>query len=198
MSDLGVAFACAGGHDREYGGVENSVPSWHRQRFTFTFSAYCGALVDAAVDRVGYRYPAQVTLGFRRWLDGGIDGGHLGRHGRGSSVRGCRTNRLRRFDGRDIFAILLSGPIVNRRVQRMHIRAARPDEIIALRKHARPGCWPLVRNAADEWRRRRPTFAITIAMILRWEDEANTKVLFLMPPTDAEQAVERAQALAFG
>ncbi len=63
--------------------------------------------------------------------------------------------------------ILLLGPITDRIMSRMHKRAARPDEIAALRIHPRPGTWPMVRNAADDWRRSCTKLPITIAIILR-------------------------------
>ena len=93
--------------------------------------------------------------------------------------------------------ILLSGPIIDRIMYRMHKRAARPDEIAALRLYSRPGTWPIVRSAADGWRRSRPKLPITIAMILRWEGEAATQIRATMPPSEAEQAAAKAQVLAF-
>ena len=71
--------------------------------------------------------------------------------------------------------VLVAGPIIDRIMYRMHKRAARPDEIAALRFYSRPGTWPMVRNAADDWRRSCPRLPITIAMILRWEGEAAAK-----------------------
>jgi hypothetical protein len=93
--------------------------------------------------------------------------------------------------------ILLSGPIIDRIMYRMHTRAARPDEIATLRLYSRPGTWPLVRSAADGWRRSRPKLPITIAMILRCEGEAATQIRATMPPSKAEQAAAKAQVLAF-
>jgi hypothetical protein len=93
--------------------------------------------------------------------------------------------------------ILLSGPIIDRIMYRMHKRAARPDEIAALRFYSRPGTWPIVHSAADGWRGSRPKLPITIAMILRWEGEAATGIRATMPPSKTEQAAAQAQALAF-
>ncbi|UAJ12446.1 hypothetical protein [Polymorphobacter megasporae] len=93
--------------------------------------------------------------------------------------------------------ILLSGPIIDRIMYRMHTRAALPEEIAALRLYSRPGTWPMVRNAADGWRRSRPKLPITIAMILRWEGEAAAEIRATLPPSTAEQAAAKAQVLAF-
>jgi hypothetical protein len=93
--------------------------------------------------------------------------------------------------------ILLSGPIIDRIMYRVHKHAARPDEITALRLYSRPGTWPIVRDAADGWRRSRPQLPITIAMILRWEGEASTQIRATMPPSEAEQAAAHARVVAF-
>jgi len=93
--------------------------------------------------------------------------------------------------------VLVSGPIIDQTVYRMHKRAARPDEIAALRFYSRPGTWHVVRDAADDWRRSCPKLPITIAMILRWEGEAAAKIRAAMPPSKAEQASAQAQAFAF-
>ena len=93
--------------------------------------------------------------------------------------------------------VIVSGPIIDRIMYRMHKRAARPDEIAALRFYSRPATWPVVRDAADDWRRSCPKLPITIAMILRWEGEAAAKIRAAMPPSKAEQASAQAQAFAF-
>ena len=93
--------------------------------------------------------------------------------------------------------VILSGPIIDRIMFRIHKCAARPDEIAALRFYSRPGTWSVVRNAADDWRRSCPKLPITIAMILRWEGEAAAKIRAAMPPSKAELAFAEAQALAF-
>ena len=93
--------------------------------------------------------------------------------------------------------VMVSGPIIDQIMYRMHQRAARPDEVAALRFYSRPGTWPVVRNAADDWRRSCPRLPITIAMILRWEGEAAAKIRAAMPPSKAAQASAQAQAFAF-
>lgn len=93
--------------------------------------------------------------------------------------------------------VMVSGPIIDRIMCRLHKRAARSDEITALRFYSRPGTWPVVRNAADDWLRSCPRLPITIAMILRWEGEAAAKIRAAMPPSKAEQAFAETQAFAF-
>lgn len=91
----------------------------------------------------------------------------------------------------------LSGRLIDAINYRRRGRPARPDEVAALRRHARPSTWSCVRDAAADWRRSVPQISITIAMILDWEDKAFRKVRAALPPTVAEQAAVRAQALAF-
>lgn len=93
--------------------------------------------------------------------------------------------------------VLLSVPIIDRIMYRMHNRAARPDEIVALRHYSRPGSWPIVRNTDDDWRRSYPKLPITVSMILHWENEAAAEIRSTMPPSEVERAVARAQVLAF-
>jgi hypothetical protein len=93
--------------------------------------------------------------------------------------------------------ILLAGPIIDRIMYRMHTRPARPEEIAALRLYSRPGTWPIVRSAADGWRRSRPKLPITIAMILRWEGKAAAEIRATLPSSKAAQAASQAQAFAF-
>lgn len=80
---------------------------------------------------------------------------------------------------------------------RRHGRPARPDEVAALRRHARPGTWPHVRTAAARWQQGSPRYPITIAVTLNWEDKAARKVRATMPPTVTGQAAVRAMAIAF-
>jgi hypothetical protein len=80
---------------------------------------------------------------------------------------------------------------------RRHRRPARADEIAVLRRYARLGTWPRVQTTAGRWRRNSPRYPITIAVILKWEDEAARKISAAVPPTVAEQAAVQAHALAF-
>ncbi len=91
----------------------------------------------------------------------------------------------------------MTGWIGDRLIHRRHRRPARADEIATLRNHARAGTWSCIQDAAADWRHHRPRDPITIAMILDWEADAARKVRAAKPPTIAEQAAARAQALAF-
>lgn len=86
--------------------------------------------------------------------------------------------------------------ITYRLAHRTTVRPARPDEVTALRRYCPGKDWIYVQNVAASWRRVFPT-PVTIAMILRWQDEAAARRRAAILPTMAELTTARDQARAF-
>jgi hypothetical protein len=86
--------------------------------------------------------------------------------------------------------------ITYRLAHRNEVRPARPDEVTALRRFSPGKDWTYVADAAASWLRVLPTL-VTIAMILRWQDEADARSRAAVSPTMAELTAARAQARAF-
>lgn len=110
--------------------------------------------------------------------------------------------------GLGALAMILSGPLMaglviwvyTRLNDRSNGRRATPAEVHALRRHARSGTWAYVQGRAArtcDASPVTPVTPVTIAMILRWQDEAVVEQRNTLPRQVAEQAAVRAQARAF-